>query len=48
MGLTISEKTCADPECFVREGPNLKSFFLVDGGIEDPNTALNGPSLSQH
>ena len=22
-------------------------FFLVDGGIEDPNTALKGPSLAR-
>ena len=23
------------------------NFFLVDGGIEDPNTALIGPSLAR-
>ena len=30
---------------FVRGGPNLIvfSFFLVDGGIDDPNSAINGP-----
>ena len=32
---------CADPESFVRGGPNL-IFFIVDEGIEDP--AINGPS----
>ena len=25
-------------------GSKLKTFFLVDKGIEDPNTAINGPS----
>ena len=42
-----------DPESFVRGGPNLITFFFffffflfVDGGIEDLNTALNGPSLA--
>ena len=39
--------SCADPESFVRGGPNLIKFFLVDGGIEDPNTALIGPSLAR-
>ena len=31
---------------FVRGGPNLITFFpsLVDDGIEDPNTAINGLS----
>ena len=34
--------------CFVRGGPNLKTFFLVDGmGKEDPNTAINGPSSAR-
>ena len=36
--------SCADPESFVRGGPNLITFFLVDEGIEDPNTDINGPS----
>ena len=40
--------TCADSESFVRGGPNLiVFFFLVDGGIEDPKTALIGPSLAR-
>ena len=31
--------TCADPESYVRGGPNLITFFfLVDEGIGDPNT----------
>ena len=41
------EASCADPESFVRGGPNLITFFcvfLVDEGIEDRNTAINGPS----
>ena len=43
--------SCADPESFVRGGPILITFFLfvflVDGGIEDPNTALIGPSSAR-
>ena len=37
----------ADPESFVSGGPNLIMFFflfLFDEGIQDPNTAINGPS----
>ena len=34
--------SCADPESFVSGGPNL--IFLVDEGIQNPNTAINGPS----
>ena len=43
--LNIKTLKCADPESFVRGGPNLIAFFfLVDDGIEDPNTAIiNGP-----
>ena len=37
----------ADPESFVRGGPNLITFFLVDEGIEDPNITLNGPSSAR-
>ena len=33
----------ADPESFVREGPTLTTFFLVDEGREDPHTTINGP-----
>ena len=40
--------TCADPESFVRWGPNLITFFggvfLADEGKEDPNVTMNGPS----
>ena len=34
-----------DPERVVRGGPNLITFFsfLVDEGIEYPNTAINRP-----
>ena len=28
---------------FCQRGPNLITFFLVDEGIEDPNTFINGP-----
>ena len=38
------ELSCADLESFVRGGPNLITFFLVNEGMEDPNIALNGPS----
>ena len=37
---------CADPECFVREGPTVKRFFLVDEVRKDPNTTINGVSLA--
>ena len=29
---------------FFQRGPNLITFFLVDKGIEDTNTAIIGPS----
>ena len=38
---------CANPESFVRGGPNLITFFLVDEGMEDQNTAINGPSSAR-
>ena len=38
---------CADPESFVRGGPNFIKTFLVDRGKEDPNTAINGPSSAR-
>ena len=35
---------CADPESFVRGGPNFITFFFpVNEGIEDPNITINGP-----
>ena len=37
-------RPCADPESFVRGGPNLITFFLVVEGIEDPNITINGQS----
>ena len=36
------QKSCADPESFVRGCPNLIMFFLGDEGIEDPNTTIMG------
>ena len=35
---------CADPESFVRGGPTLTTFFLVDEEREDPNAIISGPS----
>ena len=44
-------RACADPESFVRGGPKInliKIFVCVVGdGIEDPNTAINGPSSAR-
>ena len=44
-----STKPCGDPESFVRGGPNLITFFffLVDEDIEDPNTAIDGPTSAR-
>ena len=42
-----SSGRCADLESFFKGGPNLITFFLVDKGIEDPNTAINGPSSAR-
>ena len=45
--------SCADPESFVRGGPNLITFylffcfFLVDEGIGDPDFTINGPSSTR-
>ena len=36
--------SCADPGIFVRGGPNLTMFFLVDEGREGPKTTISGPS----
>ena len=35
---------CVDVESFVRGGPTLTLFFLIDVGREDPNTTVSGPS----
>ena len=32
---------------FCQRGRNLITFFLVDEGIEDPNTTINGPSSAR-
>ena len=32
-------------QSYVRGGPNLITFFQVDEGTEDPNTAINGSSF---
>ena len=48
IGLVNSQSlTCADPELFVRGGPNLTlsfKYILVDEGRGDPNTNISGPS----
>ena len=48
IGLLNSQSlTCADPERFVRGGPNLTfsfKYILVDEGRGDPNTTISGPS----
>ena len=38
---------CADQENFVRGGPTLTFFFIVDEGWEDPNTTISGPSSAR-
>ena len=40
-GLSLGGSSCGDPECFVREGPNMTSFFY-DKGREDPSTTISG------
>ena len=48
--LDFKSPTCADPESFVRGGPNLMFsffsffFFLAVEGLDDPNITINGPS----
>ena len=49
ISLGTRRQPCTDPESYVRGGPNVIKFlfvclFLVEEGIEDPNTAINGPS----
>ena len=39
--------SCADPESFVRGGPNLIKKKNGWWGIEDLNTAINGPSTAR-
>ena len=40
--------SCADPENFVRGGPNkFDFFFLVDEGRDDQNTIISGPSSAR-
>ena len=48
MANPIYDIACfVDPERFVRGGPTLITFYLVDEGIEDPNVTINGPSLAR-
>ena len=48
--LTRTERTCAEPERFVRGGPTLRKFFsfffsLMRGGRKDQYTTISGLSL---
>ena len=38
------QMTCADPESFSKWVQLLLSVFLVEYGIEGPNTTISGPS----
>ena len=40
-------RTCADPGSFVRGGPTLTTFFLVDQGREIQNITISGPFLAR-
>ena len=43
VGNDMSRFSCADPESFVRGGPNVITLiFFVDVGIEVPNTTKLG------
>ena len=45
--VALLDSAYADLESLIRGGPNLLMFFSIfDKGIEDPNTAINGPSLT--
>ena len=46
MQLRILHFTSRIQKVFIRGGPNLITF-LVDEGIKDPNTAINGPSSAR-
>ena len=43
MKLYYVHMSCEDPGSFVRGGPTLTTFVLVDEGREDPNTTMSGP-----
>ena len=41
-------RPCADPESFFQWGSNFDYVFILVGwGIEDQNTAINGPSSAR-
>ena len=40
-GLSLCESSCGDPESFVREGPNMTTFFY-DKGREGPSATISG------
>ena len=44
---TLCLQACADLEVIRRRYNFDNFFFLVDQGIEDPNSALNGPSSAR-
>ena len=39
-GLSLCGSSCGDQESFVREGPNMTTFFYK--GREDPSTTISG------
>ena len=48
----LSPGSCADPESFIRGGPNLTTFlfflfFRFDEGRKDQNTTFNRPSSTR-
>ena len=40
-GLSLCGSSCGDPESFVREGPNITTFFYGKGR-KDPSTTISG------
>ena len=43
--MSLCGSPCGDPESFVKGGPTLTTFLLVDNGREDPSTTISGLSL---
>ena len=43
----LCASACADPESYVRAGPNLITFFVVDEGVDGPITTINEPSSAR-
>ena len=47
LRITPIQLACADPASFVGGGPDLITFSLVDEGIEDRDTPINGSSSAR-